>query len=149
MSRSVVEVTGAPGVHKLLRGYTQPQLDRRIQQAVKAGASVFKAPLKSEASRVSARLSRAVSVRAAKRNKPAAIATFRSGVAFFRHFVIGGTRAHGPRRKRVLTWKGPNGRIFAKRVRGVPPNPIVARVADRYESQAYKAIDRDLDRTES
>ena len=39
--------------------------------------------------------------------------------------------------------------VVAQHVRGVKHNPMIARVAARLEGQAYAAIDRDLDRTES
>lgn len=148
MSASVT-VVGADGVHRMLRAYTNPKLTKRLQDATKAGANVFKAPLKAEARTVSKRLARSVSVRKAKRERPATIVTFRPKVAFFRHFVIGGTRDHGPRKAKLMAWQGKSGPAFARRVRGVKPNPIVARVASRLAGQAYAAIDRDLDRTET
>lgn len=144
-----VQIIGADGVHKMLADYTSPKLPRRLQLATKAGAQVFKAPVVSEARKVSKRLARSVSVRNAKRDKPASVVTFRPKVAFFRHFVIDGTRDHGPRRARMLAWSSGGQTIFAKHVRGVKPNPIIERIAPRYEAQAYRAIDQALDKTET
>lgn len=141
-----VTIRGQQGVHDMLSDYMVPKLPKRLQTATKAGAMVFKKPVQAEARKVSKRFDKSVSVRTARRDKPASILTFRPKIAFFRHFVIGGTRAHGPRRARVLAWPEGN---FARRVRGVPPNPIISRVAPRYESQALNAIDRSLDSTET
>lgn len=143
-----VEITGVDGVRRMLQDYTNPKLTTRLQQATKAGAEVFKPAVKSEARQVSKRLARSVSVRKAKRDRPASILTFRPKVAWFRHFVIGGTRAHGPRRAKLMVFAGRSGTVRTAHVRGVKPNPIIARVAARLEGQAYAAIDRDLDRTE-
>lgn len=144
-----VEIRGADGVRRMLKQYTDPSLSKRVQSATKAGADVFKPALKAEARKVSKRMARGVSVRKARRDRPATVVSIRPKVAFFRHFVIGGTKAHGPRRAPVMRFQGRNGLVTTKRVRGVPPNPMIARVADRLQGQAYAAIDRDLDRTET
>jgi len=146
---SNVTIQGVDGVQRMLRDYMSPKLPKRMQDATKAGAEVFKAPLKAEARPLSKRLARAVSVRKARRDRPATIVTFRPKVAFFRHFIIGGTRAHGPRKAKALVWSKGGEVIVARRVRGVRANPIVARVASRLELQAYAAIDRSLDKTET
>lgn len=145
-----VSVRGAEGVHQMLHDYMEPILPRRMQAATKAGASVFKAPLRAEAARVSKRMARAVSVRQAARDRPATVVTFRPKIAFFRHFVIGGTRDHGPRRARLLVFTTRQGIVIrARRVRGVRPNPMVDRVATRYAAQAYRAIDTSLTQSEA
>jgi hypothetical protein len=141
-----IEVRGDREVREMLQNYTNPKLPRRLQTATKAGADVFKPAVKAEARRVSKRLARSVSVRRARKDRPATVLTFRPKVAFFRHFIIGGTRDHGPKRAPMLVFKGKGGQIVrARRVRGVPPNPIISRVARRLESACYAAIDRSLD----
>jgi hypothetical protein len=75
--------------------------------------------------------------------------TFRPKIAFFRHFVIGGTRDHGPRKADALAFEGRAGFVVTKRVRGVPPHPIVEQVFRANESRADQAIDRALDQSES
>jgi len=144
---AVIEVKGVPGVHQMLADYMTPKLPKRMQDATKAGAEVFKAPVKAEAARVSKRLARSVSVRKARRDLPATILTFRPKVAWFRHFIIGGTRDHGPRKASALVWEKSGTVIVARRVRGVRANPIIARVEARYENTALAAIDRSLDQT--
>lgn len=148
MSASI-QVIGADGVHRMLADYMSPKLPKRMQDATKAGAEVFKAPLKAAARPLSKRMARAVSVRKAKRDRPATIVTFRPKVAWFRHFVIGGTRDHGPRKAGALVFEGRSGFVVTRHVRGVPPHPIVDQVADAYEAQAYRAIDQSLDRSET
>lgn len=145
---STVVVRGVEGVRRMLKPYTDPSMRKRVQTATKAGADVFKPAMKAEAAKVSKRLARSVSVRKARRDLPATIVTFRPKVAFFRHFVVGGTKAHGPKRKGVMVFRNPPVGVVAKHVRGVRPNPIPARVAARLEGQAYAAIDRSLDQTE-
>lgn len=144
-----VQITGVSGVQRMLADYTTPKLPKRLQDATKAGAEVFKPAVKAEARAVSKRLARSVSVRRAKKDRPATVLTFRPKVAFFRHFVIGGTKDHGPRRAAALSFQGRNGFVVTKHVRGVRPNPIISRVADRLEGQAYAAIDKSLDRSEA
>lgn len=144
-----IDVRGEEGVHAMLRDYMEPILPRRMQDATKAGATVFKGPVKAEAARVSRRLARSVSVRKASRERPATVLTFRPKIAFFRHWIIGGTKDHGPRRAEALVFEGEHGIVRTKRVRGVKANPIIDRVAQRLEGQAYAAIDRALDRSES
>lgn len=143
-----ITVQGADGVHDMLRDYMAPILPRRLQDATKAGAMVFKAPLQAEARKVSKRMGRSVLVQRARKDRPATIVKFGKR-AWFEHFVIGGTRAHGPRRAKALVFKGKSGFVVTRRVRGVPPNPMVDRVADRFETRAYQAIDRHLDSTET
>ncbi len=145
-----VSIAGQDGVHRMLQDYTTPKLPKRMQIATKAGGTVFKAPLKAEARKVSKRLARSVSVRTARKDRPATIVTFRPKVAFFRHFVIGGTADHGPKKAKVLIFRGRNGQnVTTRRVKGVNPNPIVTRVFARLERQALDASIRSLTATES
>lgn len=135
-----VTVQGKANVQRMLRQYKDPELTRRAQIATIQGAEVTRKPLQREAARASKRMSRAVSVRQAQRNKPAAVVTFKPKIAWFRHLVIGGTRAHGPRRKEALRFRGRFGWVFARRVRGVRPNPMVERVARAYQRQIFDAM---------
>lgn len=145
---ALVTIKGADGVHAMLRDYMEPVLPRRMQDATKAGATVFKAPLKAEARKVSKRMGNNVSVVRARKDRPATIVKFGKR-AWFEHFVIGGTSDHGPRSAGALVFEGRGGLVRTQRVRGVPPNPLVDRVADQYEGRAYQAIDQALDRSES
>jgi hypothetical protein len=144
---TTILITGQAGVHQMLAPYTAPRLPKRMQAVTKAGATVFKAPLKAEAGKVSKRLARSVSVRTAAKDKPATVVTFRPKIAFFRHWIIGGTRDHGPKSAKALVFKGKDGNLVVTgRVRGVQPNPIVDRVVARYEGRAYDAMSEALDK---
>lgn len=156
-----IEVRGADGVHRMLQAYTEPKLTKRLQTATKDGATVLKPAVKAEAAKVSRRLSRSVSVRKAKRELPATIVTFRPKVAFFRHWIIRGTRDHGPRKAALLSfipnWNpyfgtaAPSGasQVRTKTVRGMKPDPIMDRIADQFDGRVYQAIDQSLDKTEA
>lgn len=163
------DVRGIPEVRRMLKQYAHPELTRRAQQATKAGGQVFKAPLRAEAGKVSRRMRKGVSVRRARRERPATIISIRPKVAFFRHMVIGGTKDHGPRAapymviglndlrasgSRKVRVHGPGalrgqGLRRVSRVRGVKPNPMIARVFDSYEGPAWKAVEMNLTSTES
>jgi len=156
---SSVEVRGVDGVHRMLEKYTDPKLTKRLQKAVSAGAKVYVSPLRSEARPVSKRMARAVTSNQTGRGivdaprggsrDPKAVVGFRAKLAFFARFVVGGTKAHGPRRARALAFRGRGGNlVVVQSVRGVKPNPMIARVAQSHEGAASAAIDRSLDQTE-
>lgn len=156
-----VTVVGADGVHQMLQDYTDPKLRKRLQRAMSAGAKVAVPPLRAESRTVSKRMGRAVTSKQTPKGlsgeskmrdpagEPNAFVGYRRKTAFFAHMVIGGTKAHGPRSARILAWQGANGPIFANRVRGVRPNPIVSRVADANAARIYEAVNRSLDTTET
>lgn len=141
-----VKVVGGPRVQRMLAPYRDPAFTLRAQRATVAGAEVLRRPLKAEAAKVSSRMARAVSIRQAQRNRPAAVVTFTKRVAWFRHLVIGGTKAHGPRRKKALRFKGTFGWVTIRRVRGVRPNPMIQRVATQYRTRVTSAMIRYLAR---
>lgn len=46
-------------------------------------------------------------------------------------FIHNGTKAHGPRRAKMLRWEGKGGQIiWAKRVRGIKANPFLLNALD-------------------
>jgi len=136
-----VTILGLPEIQRAVDGLDK-NLKPRLQRATKAGASQFKAPAQKAARPLSRRLARSVSVKAARRDKPATVLTFRPKIAWFRHFVIQGTRDHGPRKARVLSWD--QGRAFARHVRGVPPHPILERVFSARQQAASNAMAEEL-----
>lgn len=154
---SDIEIHGVDGVMRMLKPYTDPAFKRRMQSAVKAGGLALQGPLRAESGRVSKRMAKAVYVvqtptsmvgRHDKVTDPHVFVGYRRKTAFFAHMVIGGTREHGPRKARAMVFSNPPEGVVAHHVRGVRPNPIVARVASAHESQAYSAVWRDLDKTE-
>lgn len=153
-----VEVVGVDGVHRMLNVYMQPKLTRRLQNAINESTKVFVPPLRTEARRVSRRMGRAVvqkqsykGIRGAhdvQRGEPHMHIGFRIRDAWFSHFVIGGTREHGPRRKKALRFQV-NGRwVTAQRVRGVKANPMIAIVATGLAGRFMRAFNRELDKSE-
>lgn len=154
---SSVEIHGIKDVQEMLGRYTDPEFRRRLQDALKAGANTFKAPLRAESARVSRRMGKAVSVvksprtlagKHEKTKDPAVYVGYRKKTAPFAHMVIGGTRDHGPRKANLMVFRNPPVGVVAAHVRGVKPNPIVSRVAAQHQDSAYLAIDRDLDKSE-
>lgn len=160
MARDVfIEVQGVKELHRALQPLLEPEIRLRMEASLKQGAQVYSKELRREARPASTRMSRAVRYYKAKRDKPGYVVGFRRRVAFFTHFVIGGTRDHGPRKAKLL-WFVPgwnpygasshgvgrtDGRggawVRAARVRGVKANPIVDRVADRFEGRVAKATE--------
>jgi hypothetical protein len=129
------------------------QLDRKgnkqsLQKATTEGAKYLKPKLQAEARKVSRRMGRSVSARKARRGTPASIVKF-GKAAWFAHFVIGGTRSHSTRRRQGITVQaftdgGVQKFSTGHEVRGVRPNPIVSRVADREGDNALEAAERSL-----
>lgn len=162
------KVMGLDGVHRMLKAYTNPEFTKRMKSAVKAGGNELKGPMKSESAKASRRMGRAVSVvqsptglvgKIKRTRDPHVYVGYRRKTAFFAHFVVGGTQDHGPKTAPLMTFRAKGTRGWAtattsggvvrtKHVRGVKANPIPSRVAQRHESSVYRAIDRDLDRTE-
>lgn len=153
-------VLGVNEIRKWLKAYTGPELRKRMKRATKAGAEQLRGPLRSESRNVSQRMGKAVSVVATPRTLAGKITRLRGGdvgtyigyrrkTAFFAHFVVGGTKDHGPRRARAMVFRGKDGGwVRTRHVRGVKANPIPSRVASRHEGAVYHAVDRDLDKTE-
>ena len=140
----VIQVKGTREAKRMLARWKDPELSIRAQRATMQGAEVLRRPLQAEAGKVSKRMARAVSIRASKKVKPGAFVEFLASKAWFRHLVIGGTRTHGPRRKKALRFRGRFGWVYAERVRGVRPNPIIVRVARAYQRQVFDAMIRSL-----
>lgn len=170
-----VTFEGKEGVHRMLSAYSDPEITKRLKAATKDGAKVFVKPLKSEARPVSRRMANAVKVKAnTKDDKPGYHVRFVTkkgspASPYFKHMVIGGTKSHGPRSAPALVFvpgwnqymnRAPRARrvggsgsrtgwVRTSSVRGVKANPMVTRVADRYEAQAWAAFDKSLDSTEA
>jgi hypothetical protein len=138
-----VKVTGVAGIRKALRPLLEPELSKELDAATKRGAQTYARALRPELRKVSRRMARAVRVKRAKKDRPGWVVGSRRKVAFFWPFVIGGTKDHGPRKADYLTFKGKDGQFLTtKRVRGVPANPIVDRVARAVEARAAADAER-------
>ena len=144
-----VDVRGIPKVMAALDSLTGPKLKVALQKASSAGAKALKpfvqaeAPVGPSGNKYTKRgaLRRSISARKAKRDLPAAVVSARPKVAFFRHMVIGGTKAHAIRFPNQVAAGVPKtqGNI---RHPGARANPFIARGYQKGESAALAAIDK-------
>lgn len=156
MSTQLVSIEGISGVRRMLRPLLEPELSAELDASTKRAAQLYARELRTELRPVSRHMARAVRVKRAKRDRPGWVVGSRRKIAFFWHMVIGGTRDHGPRKAPALVFV-PNvnqyigasshgvatGRVVrTRRVRGVPANPIVERVADRNQAHAFSLAEQ-------
>lgn len=149
MSTMSVQVKGVSEIRRVLAKWVDPAaLNKELDAATKESAKLYAKELKSALRPVSKRMARAVRVRRARRERPGWVVGSRRKTAFFWPFVIGGTRAHGPRKAKLLAWVTPGNTatVRARHVRGVPANPIVERVAARAEGRATAEAEKYMDR---
>lgn len=139
---AVVQVKGVEGIRRALKPWLEPELDKQLDAATKASAKLMAKELKADLRPISKRMARAVRVRRAKRERPGWVVGSRRKTAFFWPFVIGGTRAHGPRRAKLLVFVTKTATVRTPHVRGVRPNPVVERVARRAETRAFNEADK-------
>lgn len=145
MSSISVQVKGADGIHRALAKWLNPELNKELDVATKKAAQLYARELRAALRPVSRRMAKAVRVKRARREKPGWVVGSRRKTAFWWPFVIGGTKDHGPRKAPALAWTGKDGRSHrARRVRGVPANPIVEHVAARAEARAMAEADKYL-----
>jgi len=155
-----VTIAGAEGIRKALAGWLEPELTNNLDQATKKAADELKKAVKAEARPVSRHMARAVRRRRAKTGKPGWVIGSSRKVAFFWPFVIGGTRDHGPRKAANLVfvpgWNpylgasshgAGNKVVRTKRVRGVKPNDLVERAANKSERRAFDLADKQMSRS--
>lgn len=139
-----VQVKGAGPIHRALRPLLDPEFSNGIDKANKKAAQSLARPVRVEARAASRRMGRAVRVKRARTGKPDWVVGGRRRTAFFWHFVINGTRDHGPKRAPALRFQVNGDYVRAQRVRGVKPNPIIDRVVSRDETKVAKQIERDV-----
>jgi hypothetical protein len=150
---AVVGVEGVAGVHEMLRKWADPKtLETRNRNATRAAAKLLAKPLRAEARAASSRMGKSVYIHQKRGDRTATIVGHHRKVSRgpkgdFWPMVIGGTKDHGPRKAKFLIFTGSGGEtIFARRVRGVRPNPIVARVAQTYGERAIAAMIAELEK---
>ena len=154
-STSVVQIKGVDGIRRVLAPLLEPELTKLLDAQNKKAAQLLAREVRTELRPISRHMSRAVRVKRAKTGKPDWIVGSRRKGAFFFHMVIGGTRAHGPRKAPALVFV-PNWNPYigasshgiatgktvrTNHVRGVRPNPAIERVAKRAEGRAFKEVD--------
>jgi len=143
-----VTVIGVPAIQRALRGWLEPELTDNLDKATKAAAKEFAKAVKAEVAPVSKRMRSAVRVKRAKTGRPGWVVGSKRKIAFFWPFVIGGTKAHGVKRKRLMFWLDDAATPHvARHVRGVPPNDLVERAANKVEAKAFREADTEMSRS--
>jgi len=123
MSGIAVDVRGIPEVKAALGKLEGPAAKKMLQLATKEGGKVLKKTVQAEAPRRTGKLRKSVSARTVRRDRPGTVIAPRPKVAFYRHFVIGGTGRPGPTK----------------------PNPFVSRGFDRGQAAAMAALEKVVD----
>lgn len=136
-----VQVVGIDPLRRALRPLLEPEITAIIDAANKRAAQEYAKALRPAVGAVSKRMRKAVRVRRAKTGKPGWIVGSKRSVAFFWPFVIGGTRAHGPRKAKYLAFQVNGKWVRASRVSGVKANPIVERIAEQHERRIANQIE--------
>lgn len=139
-----IDVRGVEEVQRALSELSgSPEAKRALQKASTAGAKVLKPYVKSAAPKATGRLSRSVSSRQAQKERPAAVVSARPKVAFYRHMVIRGTKAHGPKKAKLLIFRASNrpGNVYTQRVRGTSPRPFIEEGFDAGRDAAEAKIE--------
>jgi hypothetical protein len=137
-----VDVRGAKELQAELEKAFGPNMKKTLQKATTSGARFLKPPTQAAAPRGrTGRLRRSISARQARRQRPAAVVTARPRIAFYRHMVIGGTKAHRIRfpDQRAAEVPKTQGNI---RHPGAKANPFIERVGDRYGGAAVEVAQR-------
>lgn len=143
-----IEVRGMQDVLKALDKLDPKAGKKLMQKATAEGAKkVLKPKVKSESPWPS--MKRAVRAGAAKKDKPAGIVKYDPKRAFYRHMLIGGTKAHSTKARRsggIQAFDDGGTKKFSRghEVRGIKANPVITRVADQYGDQALDVTERFL-----
>jgi hypothetical protein len=139
-----IDVRGIPEVQEALGKLEGPAARKMLQKASAAGGKVLKKTVQAEAPRRTGILRKSVSARTVRRNRPGTVVSPRPKVAFYRHFVILGTRPHQirfPNQKADGVPKS-QGNISHP---GAKANPFVARGYDRGQAAAMAAVEKVVD----
>ena len=143
-----IDVQGVNAVVAALGKMTDKQARAMLQKSASAGARALKPYVKRAAPRgQTGNLRRSIRVGRTRRERPGAYVSPKPSIAFYRHMVIGGTRAHGPRNAKVMVFRpaGEAHNVTATWVRGTKPRPFVSQVFDAGRAAAEAAIDKVVD----
>jgi hypothetical protein len=135
-----VDIRGLPEVQAMLARLDDPNVKKVLQQAMGAGAKAMKPALVAAAPYPG--LKRAVWARTAKRQRPAAVVGHhKTKDSFFWHMIVGGTQDHGPRSKPWLAFWSHGRHYVLPRVKGIKPNPFVARAYQSARGEGATVIE--------
>jgi hypothetical protein len=131
----MIRVEGATELLKAMEKVEPGPLRKTLQRGTNAGGKYLKPKVQAAAPKRTGRLRKSISTRQARRNRPATVIGARPKVAFYRHMVIGGTKAHRirfPDQKAAGVPKS-DGNI---RHPGARANPFIERTADAKGDEA-------------
>jgi hypothetical protein len=152
-----VETQGIDAVAKALAQMDGKPAKTMLQKSATAGAGELRKAVKGRAPvGKTGALKRSVRSGQTKRLRPAARIWLQKDInrtrgkntTFYRHMVVGGTMAHGPKSHPILAFQMGNldsPWIYAKHVRGTSPRPFVSQGFDAGQAAAMKAIDKVVD----
>ena len=140
-----VSIRGLEEVQAMLAKVGDPkEANKVLQRATDAGGKVLKPFLVAGAPYPD--MKAAVWIHRASRQRPATVAGHHVKKAFYWHMVVGGTKDHGPRRAPWIVFRSKSGaQVVTSRVRGVKPNPFVARAAASGQAAAMAAVEKVVD----
>lgn len=139
-----ISIKGLIETQQALAKLEEPALRKITQKATAAGAKALKPYVQRETPKRTGRMRKSVSAAQAKRERPASIVKFRKKVAFYRGWVIDGTKPH-----RI--------RFHDQKVAGVPKsqgniqhpgahaNDIIGRASRAGERPAADAAEKVID----
>jgi hypothetical protein len=144
-----IDVQGVNAVVAALGKMTDKQAKAMLQKSATAGARALKPYVKAAAPKGrTGALKRSIRSGQTKRTRPAARVYNAKKVAFYRHMVVGGTVAHGPKTHPIIAFQTgsiTSPWIYAKQVRGTKPRPFFAQGFDAGRAAAEAAIDKVVD----
>jgi hypothetical protein len=147
-----IDVRGIPEVQTALGKFDAKQSKKMLQKASSAGAKVLKGYVKSAAPKRTGALRRSIRSGQTRRHRPAARVWAQKDInrtrgrntTFYRHMVVGGTKAHRIRFPNEVQSGVPRGEGNIAHP-GAKANPFVARGFDAGRTAAEDAIDRIID----
>lgn len=138
-----IQVRGLANVQAMLaKAADTKEGTKYLQRATAAGGKALK-PFLVEAAPYPG-LKKAVWIHRASRNRPATVTGHhRRADSFYWHMVVGGTKDHGPKKAHWIFIPHPGGTFsLVPSVRGVKPNPFVARAESAGQFAALAAVDK-------
>lgn len=140
-----VDIQGLPELEKALSGLTGPQMATALQKATLSGAGQIRKTVRAEAPVKTGTLRKSVSARKARGAERGYVVSPRPKVAFYRHFVVKGTKAHRIRFPNQVKWGVPR-QLGNIRHPGAKANGFVSRGFDAGRPAAEKAVVKSIEK---
>lgn len=138
-----VSLRGLEEVQRALAKLEPGPLKKVLQKASSAGAKTIKPYVQSETPKRTGRMRKSISATQARKDRPAAIVKFRPKVAYYRHFVIKGTKAH---RIRFADQKAAGVAKARGNIRhpGAHPNDVMGRAWSKGGKATLDAVEQSI-----